>query len=71
MNKLEKRHYQNVSADLRRNILTFYQDLRAPFDTKRHRKKWKDTVQKINELKQIEAGLPKQTPKMEEDTGKR
>ncbi len=53
LGKLDRRDYKGVSASLRQNILGFYGDLESPIATKRHKKEWRKTIQRLNDLKQL------------------
>ena len=44
-------HFENISPDLRDNILAFYSNLNAPLDTKRKKKAWEATLAHLDELR--------------------
>lgn len=56
--KLEGRHFDMVSSDLRENILGFYGNLQAPLDTKRHKNDWAKLRMQLQELKQAPVAGP-------------
>lgn len=51
LKRLASRKFENVTPDLRKNILAFYGDLNAPIATKQDRKEWAETVRALEELK--------------------
>lgn len=54
-----KHHFDNMSPELRDNVLAFYSNLNAPIYTKRSKKTWQETLAQIDELKR--APSPAQT----------
>lgn len=44
LHQLAANRFANVSPELRSNILSFYSDLSLPFETKRHKDQWKQTL---------------------------
>ena len=60
---LARRHFDNVSPDLRNNILAFYKDLNAPIATKKHHKEWQRTLSQLQQLKDVQVvSAPAPTP---------
>ena len=60
---LARRHFDNVSPDLRGNILAFYRDLNAPIATKKHHKEWERTLSQLQQLKDVQVvSAPAPTP---------
>ena len=55
LDKLARRDFNNVTVDVRQNILAFYRDLNAPITTKKDRSEWRKTVQAIDKLKTVQA----------------
>jgi hypothetical protein len=53
LHKIAQHKYDLVTPELRANILDFYRDLNAPFATKRHPDRWKNTVKELDELKAL------------------
>jgi len=53
LDKIAQHKYDLVTPELRANILDFYRDLNAPFATKRHLDRWKNTVKELDELKAL------------------
>jgi hypothetical protein len=51
LDKLAAQKFQGVSPEMRENILAFYKDLNAPFETKKDRDEWQKTLEALNELK--------------------
>ncbi|HXG65949.1 MAG TPA: zinc dependent phospholipase C family protein [Blastocatellia bacterium] len=51
LEKLARRNFENVGAELRENILTFYGDLSAPIATKKDKGDWRDTLRALERLK--------------------
>jgi hypothetical protein len=51
--KLAKEDPASISPQLRSNILNYYSDLSAPFDTKRHKRKWNKTIKAVEKLRRI------------------
>jgi hypothetical protein len=51
---LARRHFDNVSPDLRSNILAFYSDLNAPIATKKHHKEWQRALSQLQQLKGVQ-----------------
>jgi hypothetical protein len=49
--KLAGRDFENVTPDLRQNILAFYGDLNLPIATKQDTKEWRKTLSALNRLK--------------------
>jgi hypothetical protein len=52
---LKKAQFQNLSPDLQKNILGYYADMNAPFDTKKKAKDWARLVEELGELKAADA----------------
>ncbi len=48
---VDKLHDKPISPELRANILAFYSNLDAPFDTKRDRKAWTKLLSELGEIK--------------------
>ena len=60
---LARRHFDNVSPDLRGNILAFYRDLNAPIATKKHHKEWERTLSQLQQLRDVQVvSAPAPTP---------
>ena len=61
---LAKDHFKIISADMKSNILAYYQDPTAPIDTKNNAKAWSRLNQELSELKSagpsesVESTLP-------------
>jgi hypothetical protein len=55
LEKLAKRHFENASPELRRNILAFYSDLSAPNATKRDKDEWRETLRALDQLKAMQS----------------
>jgi hypothetical protein len=53
LDKIAQHKYDLVTPELRANILDFYRDLNAPFATKRHLDRWKQTLRELDELKAL------------------
>jgi len=51
LNKLAENGFRDTTPELRRDILGFYSNLDAPFDTKRDAKDWRQTLAALNQLK--------------------
>jgi zinc dependent phospholipase C len=51
LEKLADKNFGMASAELRRNILTFYGDLGAPLATKKDKDDWQDTLRALDKLK--------------------
>lgn len=51
LQKLEKKDFETVSPDLRKNILSFYSNLDAPISTKKDKEDWKDLTRGLAKLK--------------------
>ncbi len=51
---LARRHFDNVTPELRGNILAFYANLNAPIDTKKHHKQWQRALLELQELKDVQ-----------------
>jgi hypothetical protein len=51
LNKLARQKFENVSPDLRRNILAFYNNLNAPIATKKDKEDWRNTLRALDKLK--------------------
>jgi hypothetical protein len=51
LDKLASKHFNGIAPELRADILTYYADLSAPIDTKKHRNEWKKTLEELNALK--------------------
>ncbi|MGH9782355.1 MAG: zinc dependent phospholipase C family protein, partial [Candidatus Acidiferrales bacterium] len=55
LDRLAKNHFQQISPELRRDILAYYSNLNAPFATRKHKKEWARVVKQIGELKTVSA----------------
>ena len=55
LDKLKKEDFAGMQADLRRNILAFYQNPSAPNFTKKKHDKWKKVQEELGELKAVPA----------------
>jgi hypothetical protein len=51
LEKLEKRNFENLTPQLRENILAFFSDLSAPIAIKKDKDDWRDTLRALNNLK--------------------
>ena len=51
LNKLAKRKFEDVTPDIRQNILSFYSDLNAPIATKKDKDDWRHTLRALDMLK--------------------
>ena len=51
LNDLAKRHFRDLSPELRQNILAFYGNLDAPIATKSDPKQWRKTLRELAALK--------------------
>ncbi|MGA2982297.1 MAG: zinc dependent phospholipase C family protein [Terriglobia bacterium] len=51
--KLSERKFDGTSPDLRANILEFYSDLSAPFDTKKDSRHWQSVLASLDRLKAL------------------
>jgi hypothetical protein len=49
--KLSERKFDHVSPELRANILNFYSDLSAPFETKKDDSRWQSVLTSLDQLK--------------------
>jgi Zinc dependent phospholipase C len=58
LDQLSKDKFQQVTPDLRQNILTFYKDPGAPLTTKADRSAWDKVKQQLEELKTTEPQSP-------------
>ncbi|HET8892319.1 MAG TPA: zinc dependent phospholipase C family protein [Candidatus Angelobacter sp.] len=55
LDKLKKEDFAGMQADLRRNILAFYQNPSSPNFTKKKHDKWKKVQEELGELKAVPA----------------
>ena len=51
--KLSERKFDHMSPELRANILEFYSDLSAPFDTKKDNVRWQSVLVSLDQLKAL------------------
>ena len=51
LSKLAKNKFQDVTPEIRQNILGFYKDLNAPIATKKDKEDWRKTVRALDMLK--------------------
>jgi hypothetical protein len=51
--KLTERKFDRMSPELRSNILEFYADLSAPFDTKKDNVRWQSVLTSLDQLKAL------------------
>ncbi len=51
LDKLAHDHFSTAEPPIRRTLLSFYADLNAPFDTKKHKKDWQRVLNELAELK--------------------
>jgi len=49
--KLSERRFDRTSPELRQNILDFYSDLSAPFETKKDNVRWQSVLTSLDQLK--------------------
>ncbi len=59
LNKLAKTSFSGLTPEIQANVLTYYSNLDAPFDTKKNPKKW-DRV--LAELQQLKSAQPAASP---------
>jgi len=57
LDKLADSNFSNTSADLRKNILAFYQDLNAPNATKKKPDRWNKTMAQLEQLKATQVAV--------------
>ncbi|HKV28530.1 MAG TPA: zinc dependent phospholipase C family protein [Candidatus Acidoferrales bacterium] len=55
VDRLARNHFQQISPELRKDILSYYGNLNAPFATRKHKKEWARVVSEIGELKAASA----------------
>jgi hypothetical protein len=55
LEKLEGRKFENLSPELREDILAFFSDLSAPIAVKKDKDDWRDTLRALNHLKSLQA----------------
>lgn len=53
VNRLAKNHFQQISPELQKDILSYYSNQGAPFATKKNKKEWARVVSEINELRTV------------------
>ena len=58
LGKLNDRHFDLLTPQLRDNVVAFYGNLGAPIDTKRHKEDWAKLQQRLQELKQAPTVTP-------------
>ncbi len=51
LNRLASKEFENVTPELRQDILAFYVDLNAPIATRKDKKDWRDTLRALDQLK--------------------
>lgn len=51
LNRLASKKFENVTKELRQDILGFYVDLNAPIATKKDKEDWRDTLRALEQLK--------------------
>ncbi|HLW98547.1 MAG TPA: zinc dependent phospholipase C family protein [Candidatus Acidoferrales bacterium] len=51
VDRLATNQFQQISPELRKDILLYYSNLNAPFATKKNKKEWDRVISEINELK--------------------
>jgi hypothetical protein len=51
LERLAKGHFAQVTPELREAVLSYYQDLNAPFSTKKDKKNWAQVVRNLDGLK--------------------
>jgi len=51
LRKLADHNFENLTPDLRQNLLAFFGDLNAPFATKKDRDDWRKTLRSLAQLK--------------------
>jgi hypothetical protein len=51
LKELSQKNFAGAPPELRHNILSFYNDLNRPFETKRHKKDWKRVLVNLDELR--------------------
>lgn len=52
---LAENHFAAAAAPLRENLLAFFADPAKPVATRRHKRKWRDTMRALGELRQPSA----------------
>jgi zinc dependent phospholipase C len=55
LNRLASKKFENVTPELRQDILAFYVDLNAPIATRKDKKDWRDTLRALDQLKSAPA----------------
>jgi hypothetical protein len=53
--KLQGRHFDIVTPELRQNILAFYGNLQAPINTRSNKQEWTKLQQRLQQLNQVSA----------------
>ena len=53
LGKLDDRHFDFITAELRENILAFYGDLKAPIKTRSNQQEWTRLRQRLQQLNQL------------------
>jgi hypothetical protein len=53
LDQLAKRNFDQVTSEVRTNILDFYADLNAPVATKKKPKDWQKTMEELEKLKSL------------------
>ena len=56
LEKLASNQFSGVTPELRTDILSYYADLNAPIETKKHKTEWKKVLAELNTLKSAAAG---------------
>lgn len=54
LNRLASKKFENVTQELRQDILAFYVDLNAPIASKKDKKDWRDTLRALDQLKSVQ-----------------
>ncbi len=58
LDQLAQRNFDQITPDLRSNILTFYSDPNAPLATKKNPKEWQKTQDELEKLRSLPDSLP-------------
>jgi hypothetical protein len=61
--RLSDRNFQQISPELRHNLLAFYADPHAPIEVKKDKKKWKEVTAALEKLKATPAPGPEPAAK--------
>ena len=56
LNLLAEKKFGTVTPAIKTEIATYYRDLNAPIETKKHRKKWRLLLAQLEAIKQMKPG---------------